>query len=62
MKSKNKNDVIKSIIKIQPSGKGIIEYNNQDYKIDRKKINKALDKDIVLIKILKRKNKNKAWN
>ena len=60
MKSKNKNDLIKSIIKIQPSGKGIIEYNNEDYKIDRKKINKALDKDIVLIKILKRKNKNKA--
>ena len=60
MKSKNKNGLIKGIIKIQPSGKGIFEYKNEDYKIDRKKINKALDKDIVLIKILKRKKKNKA--
>ena len=60
MKSKNNNDLIKSIIKIEPSGKGVIEYNNEYYKIDRKKINKALDKDFVLLKILKRKKKNKA--
>ena len=60
MKSKNNNDLIKSIIKIEPSGKGVIEYNNEYYKIDRKKINKALDKDFVLIRILKRKKKNKA--
>ena len=60
MKSKNNNDLIKSIIKIEPSGKGVIGYNNEYYKIDRKKINKALDKDFVLIRLLKRKKKNKA--
>ena len=62
MKIKNpqKNLIIQNIIKIQPSGKGIILYNNEEYKVDRKKINKALDGDNVLLKILTKKKKNKA--
>jgi ribonuclease R/exosome complex exonuclease DIS3/RRP44 len=59
-KNKQKKKIIQNIIKIQPSGKGIILYNNEEYKVDRKKINKALDGDNVLLKILTKKKKNKA--
>ncbi len=55
-----KNKIVTNIIYIKPSGKGIIIHNNQEYIIDRKKINKALDRDTVKIKLLNRKNKNKA--
>jgi len=60
IKNKQKNVIIQNIIKIQPSGKGIILYNNEEYNVDRKKINKALDGDNVLLKILTKKKKNKA--
>ena len=54
------NTILISIIQIKPSGKGVIIYNDKEYKIDRRKINKALDGDTVKIKLLNRKNKNKA--
>ena len=38
----------------------LLYYNDKEYKIDRRKINKALDGDTVKIKLLNRKNKNKA--
>ena len=57
---KNQNRIVEEIIHIKPSGKGVVIFNKEEYKIDRKKINKALNGDTVKIKILNRKNKNKA--
>ena len=54
------NTILKSIINIKPSGKGVIIYNDKEYKIDRRKINKALDGDTVKIKLLNKKIRNKA--
>ena len=60
LKQQQQNFIIQNIINIQPSGKGSFLYNNEEYKVDRKKINKALDGDTVLLKILDKKKKNKA--
>ena len=60
LKQQQQNFIIQNIINIQSSGKGSFLYNNEEYKVDRKQINKALDGDTVLLKILNKKKKNKA--